>query len=334
MKVKIAKKVMALALSATLLLSLASCELITKTEEGKMKEAVAKVNGHTITRGEFLKRFETEKARMENLYGKDFFEKKENEAYVNQIKNNLIDNMINEVLLVKRAEELKVVPDEKTLQDEINKKIEEGKKSLGGEDKFNETLKNLKITLEDYKGYLRSGIIIDKLYDHIAKDVKVTDDDIKKYYNENIYDYTEKPNKMNVSHILVKTEEEAKKVKAELDAGAKFEDLAKKYSQDPGSKDKGGNLGDIYYNDKNYDKDFMTNAIALPEGKISAPVKTQFGYHIIKINKKEEYKQLPLEQVKAEIEKKLLDDKKAQAFQDELKKLKDKAKIKIYEERL
>ncbi|WDC85468.1 hypothetical protein PL321_09235 [Caloramator sp. mosi_1] len=65
--------------------------------------------------------------------------------------------------------------------------------------------------MEEYKGYLKNGIIIDKLYDHLAKDVKVTEDEIKKYYNENIYDYTEKPNKMNVSHILVKTEEEAKK---------------------------------------------------------------------------------------------------------------------------
>ncbi|WDC85466.1 SurA N-terminal domain-containing protein [Caloramator sp. mosi_1] len=63
---------MALALSTVVLFSLASCELITKTEEGKMKEAVAKVNGYTITRSEFLKRFETEKAKMENLYGKDF----------------------------------------------------------------------------------------------------------------------------------------------------------------------------------------------------------------------------------------------------------------------
>ncbi|CDF59087.1 peptidylprolyl isomerase [Thermobrachium celere] len=331
---KLAKKIISIMLTGAFLLSLSSCELISKTEEGKLKEAVAKINGHTITKAEYLKRFETKKAQIQAFYGSDFFEKKENENYVTQIKQDLLENMINEVLLVKRAEELKVVPDEKTIQDEVNKNIEESKKTLGGEDKFNKTLSDLKITLEDYKAYIRNQVIIEKLYDHITKDVNVTEDEIKKYYNENIYDYTEKPNKMNVSHILVKTQDEANKVKAELDKGVKFEEVAKKYSQDPGSKDKGGNLGDIYYNDKNYDKDFMANAIALPVGKISGPVKTQSGYHIIKVNSKEEYKQIPLEKVKGDIEKKLIDDKKEQAFEQELNNLRKKAKIKIYYERL
>lgn len=334
MAVKLIKKLLAVTLSTTILFGFASCELVSKTPEAQMKEAVAKVNGKSITKGEFLKRFETKKAQMEAFYGKDFFTKKENESYVTQIKYDVLETMINEVLLVKRAEELKVVPDDKAIQDAINKNIEDAKKQLGGEEKFNQTLKDLKINLEDYKGYIKNQTIIEKLYDEVVKDVKVTDDEIKKYYNENIYDFTEKPNKMNVSHILVKTEDEAKKVKAELDGGAKFEDVAKKYSQDPGSKDKGGNLGDVYYNDKNYDKTFMSNAIALPKGQISAPVKTQFGYHIIKINSKEEYKQIPLEKVKADIEKTLLGDKKQKTFEEELQKLKDKAKIKRYTERL
>lgn len=334
MAVKLIKKLLAVTLSTTLLFGLASCELISKTPEAQMKEAVAKVDGKSITKGEFLKRFETKKAQMEAFYGKDFFTKKENESYVTQIKYDVLETIINEVLLVKRAEELKVVPDDKAIQDAINKNIEDAKKQLGGEDKFNQTLKDLKINLEDYKGYIKNQTIIEKLYDEVVKDVKVTDDEIKKYYNENIYDFTEKPNKMNVSHILVKTEDEAKKVKAEIEAGAKFEDVAKKYSQDPGSKDNGGNLGDVYYNDKNYDKTFMSNAIALSKGQISAPIKTQFGYHIIKVNSKEEYKQIPLEKVKADIEKTLLGDKKQKTFEEELQKLKDKAKIKRYTERL
>lgn len=334
MAVKVIKKLLAVTLSTTLLFGLASCELISKTPEAQMKEAVAKVDGKSITKGEFLKRFETKKAQMEAFYGKDFFTKKENESYVTQIKYDVLETIINEVLLVKRAEELKVVPDDKAIQDAINKNIEDAKKQLGGEDKFNQTLKDLKINLEDYKGYIKNQTIIEKLYDEVVKDVKVTDDEIKKYYNENIYDFTEKPNKMNVSHILVKTEDEAKKVKAEIEAGAKFEDVAKKYSQDPGSKDNGGNLGDVYYNDKNYDKTFMSNAIALSKGQISAPIKTQFGYHIIKVNSKEEYKQIPLEKVKADIEKTLLGDKKQKTFEEELQKLKDKAKIKRYTERL
>lgn len=62
--------------------------------------------------------------------------------------------------------------------------------------------------------------------------------------------------------------------------------MAKEVSQDPGSKDKGGLLGDISYSDSNYDPTFMKAAIALKEGTISNPVHTQWGYHIIKVNSK------------------------------------------------
>ncbi len=98
--------------------------------------------------------------------------------------------------------------------------------------------------------------------------------------------FTEKPNTMNVSHILVKTEDEAKKVKKRLDSKEDFAKVAKEVSQDPGSKDKGGLLGDINYNDANFDPTFMKAAIALKQGAVSNAVHTQFGYHIIKINSK------------------------------------------------
>lgn len=328
------KKLIAAAVCIMVLASFAGCDLITKTPEGEKNTVVAKIGSEKITKGDFEKRMSYEIARFEAYYGQGFFDKKENQDYLKEVKANVLDQMVQEKLLLQKAKELKVVTDEKALNDEIEKKVQDSIKLAGDEQKFNQQLQELKLTMDDYRTMVRDNLIFEKLYENITKDVKVTDDDINKYYYSHQYDYTEKPNVMNVSHILVNTEDEAKKIKEQLDKGAKFEDLAKQYSQDTGSKDKGGALGDINYNDTNYDKDFMDNAIILPEGKISGPVKTQFGYHIIKMNKKTEYPLIPLEKVKDEISKLLLEQNKQTKFQDTVKDWESKAKIKKYTERL
>lgn len=89
--------------------------------------------------------------------------------------------------------------------------------------------------------------------------------------------------KANASHILVKTEEEAKRIKEKLNQGEKFEDLAKQYSLCP-SKKKGGNLG-WFFNGQMV-KEFEKATFDLKKGEISKPIKTQFGWHIIKLNDK------------------------------------------------
>ncbi|MCM2326092.1 MAG: peptidylprolyl isomerase [Candidatus Woesearchaeota archaeon] len=87
--------------------------------------------------------------------------------------------------------------------------------------------------------------------------------------------------KVNASHILVKTEEEAKAIKAELDAGKSFETLAKDKSMCP-SKKSGGSLG--WFTHGQMVREFEKAAFALKKGQVSGPVKSQFGYHIIKVN--------------------------------------------------
>ena len=87
--------------------------------------------------------------------------------------------------------------------------------------------------------------------------------------------------KANASHILVKTQEEAKHIKEKLNQGKSFEDLAKQYSLCP-SKKKGGLLG--WFSHGQMVKEFEKVTFKLKKGQISEPVKTQFGWHIIKLN--------------------------------------------------
>ena len=123
-------------------------------------------------------------------------------------------------------------------------------------------------------------------------------------------------------HILVEKEDEAKAIIAKLKGGAKFEDLAKASSKDPGSAANGGDLD--WASPASFVKPFSDAMVALKKGELSeTPVKTQFGYHIIKLDDVRTAKIPTLEEVKPQIAESL-QQKKLQAFQQQLR---SKAKI-------
>ena len=125
---------------------------------------------------------------------------------------------------------------------------------------------------------------------------------------------------VHARHILVETEDEAKAIKAELEKGADFAELAKKKSKDPGASD-GGDLG--FFTKEQMVPEFSTVAFALEPGKISDPVKSQFGWHVIKVEEKRARKAPDFDQVKSQIETYVT--RKAQA--DYVAKLREAAKV-------
>lgn len=130
----------------------------------------------------------------------------------------------------------------------------------------------------------------------IMQEATVTDEEVEKFYKDNEEEFGES-NMVKASHILVENLEEAKKIKSELDDGADFADLAQEYSSCP-SKDRGGDLG--FFGKGAMVKEFEDAAFAMEVGEISEPVKTQFGYHIIKVTDK---KVEPKQELKAIMER-------------------------------
>lgn len=146
--------------------------------------------------------------------------------------------------------------------------------------------------------------------DAVRAGVQVTDADMENYYTQHELDYRV-PDRVKVSHILLKTTGEnaqqqqqtlqlAEKVLAEVKAGGNFADLAKKYSQDPGSAAKGGELGWIQRGQTV--QAFENAAFSMQPGQISNLVKTEYGYHIIKVEAKQTAHLQSFDEVKAPIQ--------------------------------
>jgi peptidyl-prolyl cis-trans isomerase C len=174
---------------------------------------------------------------------------------------------------------------------------------------------------DDFKkrlAFARNRLLMDSLLATEGK-AATTDDAMKKVYDEAAKQITGEQ-EVRARHILVETEDEAKAIKAELDKGADFAELAKKKSKDPGASD-GGDLG--FFTKEQMVPEFSAVAFSLEPGKISDPVKSQFGWHIIKVEEKRNRKAPDFDQVKGQIETYVT--RKAQA--DYVAKLREGAKI-------
>lgn len=165
----------------------------------------------------------------------------------------------------------------------------------------------------------RTKLLMEALLQSEAK-AAITDDAMKKVYADAIKDIGNEQ-EVSARHILVESEDDAKKVAADLKAGGDFAAIAKERSKDPGSKDQGGDLG--FFAKDQMVPEFAEAAFKLDKGQISDPVKSQFGWHIIRVDDKRTKQPPAFEQVREQIETYV--QRKAQA--DLIQKLRADAKI-------
>lgn len=154
----------------------------------------------------------------------------------------------------------------------------------------------------------------------IANAPKVKEEDIVNFYNENPDKFTAGAS-VNASHILVSTEDEANQIYAKIAAGEiTFEDAAKAHSSCP-SKENGGSLGD--FTKGQMVPEFDSAVFSMEVGEITkTPVKTQFGYHLIKLNSKSESTVTPIDEVKDGIRAMLENEKQRAAYESKINQLK------------
>ncbi len=167
---------------------------------------------------------------------------------------------------------------------------------------------------------LKESMLINYAGEKAIASARVDEAEARAYFDEHKAEFTTEES-VNASHILVKEENEAKEILAKINAGEiSFEEAAKQHSTCP-SKENGGNLGDFGRGQMvpEFDKAVFEMAV----GEISAePVKTQFGYHIIKLNDKKEAKPLEYTEVKEDLKNMLLSEKRRKAYESKINQLK------------
>lgn len=233
--------------------------------------------------------------------------------------------------------------------------------AVGGEEKFAEMLDKTKTTDGELNLMLREKILLDKVVDALnGSPVKVSEQQIKAFYDANKAQF-KVPERIDVRHILVKANEmelvrdlrqkdknisqkdlliavqkefkDREKKAAEVATQVqqdpkKFDELAKKYSEDPGSKDKGGLITDMAQ--QTTDPDFWAAATKLKPGEITkAPVKSMFGYHIIRLEALKPASVEPYEKVRPMIEENLLSQARQKVLEPWLRKQQASMKVEL-----
>jgi len=309
----------------SLLILLCLIVLITTMAAGCKKETpqvIGEVNGEEITLEQYNQHYQI----LKNYYEQQFPIDEKDTDTVNEIRNQSFNELVNQKLVMQQAKKLKIeIAAEQVDTDMEKMKAGYEQQSKGGWGKF---LQENNFTEQFLREEWTNQRTLLAAQDYVTSDVEVSRAEVEKYYNKNRESFKHKAG-IQIYHILVKTESEALNIIKQIKAGEDFSDLARKYST-CNSGQQGGDLG-IMQEDNQFVEEFKTAANLLEPGQYtSQPVKSQFGYHIIKAGDRVGEGYLSLEQATKEIEYNLLASKKQQAFAGYLEKLKKEAEIKDY----
>ncbi|MBS7344881.1 MAG: peptidylprolyl isomerase [Caryophanon sp.] len=202
-----------------------------------------------------------------------------------------LETMITNEIVKQEADKAKV----KVSDEDIDAEYENYINYYGGEESFNSMLQMYGMSADDVRKDIENSLLTEKV---IASTIEVKDDELKKYFDENAANY-ETSAEVAAKHILVETEEDAKKVQERLNAGEEWDKLAAEMSTDTSNKDKGGDLG--FFGEGVMVEAFQTAAFAQEVGTISEPVQTDYGFHIINVYDKKEATPAVFEDVKDKV---------------------------------
>jgi foldase protein PrsA len=234
----------------------------------------------------------------------------------------MLGQLVQQQLLEQYARDKKI----DASQAEIDKKKDETKARMQP-GQFEQVVKSQGLTDADLNQIFKQQVIIEKA---VAPQVHVSESDIKAYFDKNHVTF-DKPAQVRARHILVADAAKAKEVLAKLKAGGNWDALAKQYSTDPSSKDKGGELG--FFGRGQMVGPFQDAAFAAKVGQVVGPVKSPFGYHIIQVEEKKPAQKASYASAHDTIKTQLTQQQQGAAVPPFLQGLRTSAKIEIYDDR-
>lgn len=298
-------KIVLLALTILTMIFAVSCK---KADES----AVATVNGKAISEKEFTENYKVYELMYKQQLGEEALKKtdKDGVSFKDKLKENILEKLIVDELINQEIDNKKIA----ITDEELNNLYEQTINNMGGQEQYEEFLKQQNITDDFIKDSNKKDYKQQKLEEAFYKDNKVTEEEIKDFYDAN----KERLIKYSLSQIMADNEEDAKKLYDKLEAGEDFAELAKNESSDTYSAANGGNMGEVQAS--TMPKEFL-NAVSTTEiGSYSKVFKSDMGYHIVKVDDKKDQ----LEDLRTEIEQTL----KSQKFIEYMKDLRANADVK------
>ena len=304
---------------------------------------VAKVNDKIITQQELDEAVQAGVIEMEKTPGADLAE----------LKKKIMQKKIEESLLIQEAVHIGLQVREK----EVDEDIKTVKKQFANDEEFEAALRHNGLSVDAFRGHRRNQILVRKvLQKEIQESMDPSDEEIGKFYEAHSDNFKE-PEQVHVRHLLIKFDPSLKKgssrdraetraqsliqtVQQELKKGSSLEDLASKYSEDEGTKDKGGDLG-FFVRGNLKEKNFEKAVFSGKESAVVGPVQTSLGYHFIQVIEHRQNKALGLNDtieidgnkglVRQYAKNLLVQQKSQEQLEEYLKRLKENAVIEIKE---
>lgn len=307
------------------------------------------LQGQKISQKEFSKFYENLVAQYQRFYaqyGQDFSKFLQGPGGIEHrlaLQSRVIDDLLRKHLITQEIERRGIAISKMDIDDQTEIAFERILKQNNlTEEQAEQILEKQGRTLESFKMELRQAVELDikteRLRESVVGPIEPTDQELAAYLEEHREEY-DTPEQVHARHILIRVSESASEseiaqvkkqiedIKKELENGADFAELAKKYSQDPGSAQNGGDLG--FFSRGQMVQEFEDAAFALEPGQVSDPVRTQFGFHLIKVEEKKPAGHPELAQIRERVLTDYTEAERDRRFEQFYNELKARAKISI-----
>jgi foldase protein PrsA len=278
--------------------------------------AIAVVGDQEIEKAEFDRLIKQAETSAE-AQGQEF--PKTGSPEYNDLKDAIVRSLVERAEFELEAEEMGI----EVTDAEVKKRLDELKQQFfqGDEEKYRKEIAKQGLTDERVRDEIRSRLLSEKIYEKVTSTVKVSQADIKEYYDKNKTQF-QQPESREVRHILVTKESQATDIYEQLLDGANFAALAKKFSQDTASASKGGKYTAVKGQSV---APFDKFVFAADTGDLSEPVKTEFGFHVIEVLSDIKPKSVtPLKEVQASVRDTLLREKQNETMREWVNDLQEK----------
>jgi peptidyl-prolyl cis-trans isomerase C len=239
-----------------------------------------------------------------------------------QVARSVLDQLIERTLILQEARRTGRLASDAAVEDRLRQIAQ----AFPSPEEFDRALQQQGVSRAELRDRVRFELTVRRILDGLRVPAP-TDQEARAYFQAHREAFDE-PERVRVRHVLLRTEAEARVALARLRAGESFAQVAKELSQDPGTRDRGGEVGLVAPGQTV--PEFEQVAFRLKPGELSEPVRTSFGYHIVQVTEKLPAKKATWEGVRQQVLELLRENKRREAFEAWVKELRGRAKIAVH----